>query len=116
MNRCSLCLALGCLFIVYAGMNVAAQAPDVGIPPLSTIGGGSFDQTDLANLNVHFSIPVFSRAGRGMPFNYALTYDSLIWVPVSSTGQSTWTPVANWGWRSPSEPTLGYIRPFSELM
>jgi YD repeat-containing protein len=97
------------LFIVYVSVNVAAQAPDVGIPPLSTIGGGSFDQTDLANLNVHFSIPVFSRAGRGMPFNYALTYDSLIWVPVSSSGQSTWTPVANWGWRSPSEPALGYI-------
>ena len=37
-----------------------------------------------ANLDVHFSIPVFSRPGKGIPFSYSLGYDSLVWYPVTS--------------------------------
>ena len=37
--------------------------------------------------------PRDKQAGRGLPFNYAVTYDSSIWSPVSSTGAHTWTPV-----------------------
>ena len=81
-------------------LTFTAQQPVTGIPPLSSVSGGPFDTVDLANLNVHFSIPVFSRPGKGMPFSYNLSYDSLIWVPVASGSLTTWTPVSNWGWRS----------------
>lgn len=51
-----------------------------GIPPYQSFGGGP-EVINLGNLNVHYSIPVFSRGGRGIPFSYALAYDSSIWKP-----------------------------------
>ena len=87
----------------------AAQQPVTGTPPLSTIAGGPFDAVNLSNLDVHFSIPVFSRAGKGMPFFYNLTYDSLVWSPVSSTGAAAWTPVSSWGWAPQTNAATGYV-------
>jgi RHS repeat-associated protein len=55
----------------------------VGIPPFQSFGGGP-DVINLGNLNVHYSMPVFGRAGRGIPFSYALAYDSSVWQPVGS--------------------------------
>jgi hypothetical protein len=34
-----------------------------GVPPYQSFGGGP-DVIKLGNLNVHYSIPIFSRAGR----------------------------------------------------
>src|SRR5271169_2214003 len=86
-----------------------AQQPVTGTPPLSSIAGGPFDAVNLANLDVHFSIPVFSRPGRGISFFYNLTYDSLIWLPVPSNGTTTWTPVTNWGWAPQTNAATGYL-------
>src|SRR5437016_5542 len=69
-----------------------------GTPAFSSMGGGPFDAVNLGNLNVHFSIPVLHKAGRGIPFTYDLSYDSSIWAPVTSGSTTTWTPVNNWGW------------------
>ena len=57
-----------------------------GTPPFSTIGGGSLDQIDLANLNTHFCIPIVNKTGRGTPFTYSLCYDSSLWTPYGSQG------------------------------
>ena len=102
-------LALG--LMVASVLTASAQtSPITGNPPLSSIAGGPFDSIDLANLNVHFSIPVFSRAGKGMPFSYALSYDGLIWgTTYNSSGQPQWTPVSNWGWRGITEAATGYV-------
>lgn len=44
----------------------------VGAPPYATIAGGTFDSVNLANLNVHFEVPVFSKPGRGgIPFQFS---------------------------------------------
>jgi RHS repeat-associated protein len=86
-----------------------------GFPPYGSFGGGPFDVVNNANRNVHFEIPIINKAGRGMPFNYAVGYDSSIWSPVSSSGAHTWTPVgqtgsssSTWGWGGISQAMVGY--------
>jgi RHS repeat-associated protein len=78
-----------------------------GAPPLSTQSGGTFDSVNLANLNVHFNIPIFSRAGRGQSLKYMETYDGLIWTPVTSGGVTSWQPIADWGWNVQSTGLTG---------
>src|ERR1022692_1956253 len=87
-----------------ASSGFAQNPPTTGLPPLGSFAGGPFDTVNLANLNTHFSIPVFSRPGVGIPFSYSLSYDSLVWVPVPG-GQ--WQPVSNWGWRAVTEAATG---------
>jgi RHS repeat-associated protein len=78
---------------------LSAQGPAIGTPPLGSFGGGPFDVINLGNLNVHFTVPILHKAGRGMPFAYDLTYDSSVWYPGSVSGVQTWQPVAGyWGW------------------
>jgi RHS repeat-associated protein len=74
-----------------------------GIPPYQSFGGGP-DVINLGNLNVHYSIPVFSRAGRGTPFSYALAYDSSIWSP-----STAWIPNSNWGLNRDTAALVGYV-------
>ncbi len=51
-----------------------------GTAPFNSFGGGPFDAVNLGNLNVHFSIPVFHKAGRaGYNFTYDLSYDGAVW-------------------------------------
>ena len=102
-------LGVACLLLFWFSIFASAQQPVTGIPPLSSVAGGPFDTVDLANLDVHFAIPVFSRPGKGMPFSYALTYDSLVWSPKSATGASSWTPVTGWGWSVMTQAATGYV-------
>src|SRR4029077_8331897 len=92
------------LFPLSASAQVAA-----GNPPLASFGGGPFDTVNLANLNVHFGVPVISKAGRGIPFNYTIVYDSSVWYPVGSSGAQVWTPVTNFGWSSETQVSTGYV-------
>jgi len=97
----------GCLLL--ASSLCSAQQLVTGIPPLSSVAGGGFDAVDLANLNVHFSIPIFSRPGKGIPFSYSLTYNSLIWYPVTSGSTTSWQPVSNWGWAAQGTGVSGWL-------
>jgi hypothetical protein len=79
---------------------VFAQSPVTGLPPFGSLSSGGFDTINNQNLNAYFAIPIVSSAGRGMPLNLSLSYNSLIWQPLNST----WTPVVDaignptWGW------------------
>ncbi len=84
-----------------------------GTPPFGSFGGGPFDTVNLANLNTHFAIPVVSKAGRGMPFNYTIVYDSSVWYPVGTSGSQVWTPVANFGWAGQTQISTGYVTYFA---
>src|SRR5579872_597474 len=98
------------LFLLCAVTAAAIAQTPTGNPPFSSVGGGPFDQIDLSNLNVHFAIPIFHKAGRGLPFDYAMSYDSSVWTPPSVNGTSSWQPVnSNWGWRGQSEALVGYV-------
>ena len=105
-RRISVC-ALSFSLICFVGTCSSQVA--TGTPPFGSFGGGPFDTINLGNLNVNFSIPVFHKAGRGIPFTYDLNYDSSVWYPVNSSGGTTWTPVANWGWRGITEAATGYV-------
>src|SRR3989454_4235127 len=94
-------------FVVFSSLSVLAatvlplraqQPVQTGTPPFGSFAAGMFDTVNLANSNAHFSIPVFSRPGRGVPFSYNLTYDTSVWYPVGVSGNQTWTPMQNWGW------------------
>ena len=87
---------ISCLFILVilgaSGPSLAQVA--TGTPPFGSFSGGPFDVVNSANLNVHIAIPIFARAGRGLPFNYALSYDSSVWFPTAVSGVQTWQPVS----------------------
>jgi len=95
------------LMIVLALATETASAQvATGTPPFGTFGGGP-EVINLANLNAHFTMPVFHKAGRGLPFNFDLTYDTSIWFPVTSGSTTSWTSASNWG-LSPTTP-VGYV-------
>src|SRR2546425_809974 len=92
--------------ILAAGLalsSLGAAQVTTGIPPYQSFGGGP-DVINLGNLNVHYSIPVFSRGGRDTSFNYALAYDSSIWTPLAST----WYPNSKWGLHRDTAALVGY--------
>lgn len=80
-----------------------------GTPPFGSFGGGPADVINLSNLNTNFPIPVIHKAGRGVPFNYDLTYDSSVWRPVGVSGNQNWQPVYNWGWVAQTAVATGYL-------
>jgi hypothetical protein len=94
-------LLTGILLIV----QVASAQNGTGFPPFGSFSGGPFDTINNGNLNIHFEIPIFYKAGRGLPFNAALTYDSSIWRDV----QGSWVRDQQWGWRTRSETITGFL-------
>jgi RHS repeat-associated protein len=98
-----LTLAIGLSFAI----PLSAQVP-TGTPTYGSFAGGP-DVVDLANLNAHIDVPVFSKAGRGMPFSYDLINDSSVWYPVVSSGSHSWQLVANWNWAGQTQVATGYV-------
>jgi RHS repeat-associated protein len=97
------------LVFVLVCVSVSSMAQvSTGTPPLGSFSSGP-DVINLGNLNVHFAVPVFEKPGRGMPFFYNLSYDSSVWTPTASSGTTSWTPVANWGWRGQTDAAVGYV-------
>jgi RHS repeat-associated protein len=95
-------------FAIVAASGSNAQV-STGTPAFSSFGGGPFDTVNLGNLNVHFAIPILSKVGRGTAFSYALTYDSSIWVPTTSSGITQWQPTLGWGWNTSTAAFSGYV-------
>jgi hypothetical protein len=94
-----------CLVAPLAAMAQVAT----GTYAYGTFDNLGFDTINVGNLNVHLSIPVLNKAGRGMPFYYDMSYDSSVWTPSSSSGTLQWQPTLNWGWRGATEVSTGYI-------
>ncbi len=89
--------------IALAPLSLLAQDTGLGTPSFGSFSGGGFDTVNNQNLNVNFSVPLVSSAGRGMPLSLALTYNSLVWQPVGS-----WTPAVD----SNGNPTWGWTKDF----
>jgi RHS repeat-associated protein len=106
--RASYILILFAGIAVFFPASVSAQVA-TGNPPFASFSGGPFDTVNVANLNVHFGIPVISKAGRGIPFTYTLVYDSAVWYPATSGSSQVWTPVANFGWAGQTQVKIGYV-------
>ncbi|HXM23564.1 MAG TPA: hypothetical protein VN948_20070 [Terriglobales bacterium] len=101
------------LAVLLAAQLSFGQGPVTGTPKFNSFGGGPFDIINLGNLNVHFAIPVIHKAGRGLPFNYDISYDSSIWTPGTVNTVLTWQPVGGWGWQSQTDAATGYIPPYT---
>lgn len=93
--------AVSVLFLV---PHLAAQQP-TGFPPYGSFQHGGFDSLNVENLNVNFSTPIVSVPGRGSSFNYAITYNSAVWMYWPNGGSGWyWIPVSifpnsgSWGW------------------
>lgn len=89
--------------------TLATAQTDTGLQPFGSFGGGPFDVVNLGPLNVHFEVPITSKAGRVVPFFYKISYDSLIWTPANGNGSSTWSPQANLGWQAQTDAFVGYV-------
>ncbi len=61
------------------------------------------------NLNVHFSVPILNKPGRGTVFSYNLSYDSSLWTPVVVSGSTMWQPAPSWGWQGQTEILTGFV-------
>jgi hypothetical protein len=83
------------ILLIVSGV-ASGQVPAVGTPDYASFGGGPFDVINLGNLNVHFTIPILHKAGRGTPFAFDLIYDSSVWTPGSVSGVATWQPWNNY--------------------
>src|SRR4051812_11347665 len=82
--------------IIFALCGTCFSQVATGVPPFTSTGGGNADVINLANLNVHITVPVFSKPGRGMGFSYAPSYDTSVWT----VSGNTWQPVdMYWGWQ-----------------
>jgi len=82
-------------------LPASAQAPGTGTPPFSSFSGGSGDLINLGDLNVHLTVPIIHKPGRGLPFDFDLAYDSTVWTPKFQGQVFQWQPVQNlgsWGW------------------
>src|SRR5690242_4388344 len=58
--------------------------PGAGLPSFGSFAGSEFDTVNEGNLNIHFSIPVFQKTGRGLSVVATISYNSLIWTPVGA--------------------------------
>jgi hypothetical protein len=101
-------MVLAAFLLVVSGKLIAQAPPATGFPVFGSFSKtASFDTVNLANLNVAFSIPVVSKAGRGIPFSFNLGYNSSVWQPLFLSG-SYWFPATGWGWAGAgSAPSLG---------
>jgi hypothetical protein len=99
---------LAALFVLILPVVCHAQ-PQTGTYPNGAFDTKTLDTINIGNLNVYFSLPVYSKPGRGLPFYYNLAYNSSVWAPVSVTGSHTWTPVFNWGWTADTDAQTGYV-------
>jgi RHS repeat-associated protein len=100
-------VALYIAILLVAPLSLYAQNTGPGLPPFGSFTQGGFDTINNQNLNVIFSIPLISSAGRRMPLNLSLTYNSLVF----QNYESTWLPAppyGQWGWFTPGGGYVSY--------
>jgi RHS repeat-associated protein len=95
-------VALFCSF-VFSSLCIAQATGSYAFGPFDNHG---FDAINRGNLDIHFSIPIFSKPGRGgSNFAYYLNYDGLVWSPTASV----WTPATEFGWTDTTNAEYGYV-------
>jgi RHS repeat-associated protein len=105
MSRNSRLLLLVAIFAFASGPGSTSAQVKTGTPPFGSFGGGP-ESINLANLNVHLTVPVIHKAGRGADFKYDLNYDSAVWGTAVVNGTPTWQIVNGW---TTSILPLGYL-------
>lgn len=107
-------------FLVSSAVSLLAQQPYIPPPvPLVTpaTGGAQFssslsdpiDTIDLGSLDVHLAVPIKHKAGRGLDFDYGLTYDSNFWQIYTAEPDEYSSDVQTWSYNSSAaDPSASY--------
>jgi hypothetical protein len=96
------------IIVILAASHLASAQRQAQVPPFQSWGGGPFDNVNLGNLSVRFTIPVLHKAGRGTPFAYDISYNGAqLWSPVTSNGTTQWQPANAFGWSNTSGGGMG---------
>src|ERR1700733_7869356 len=108
MNRFALILSA---FIFSVSSLAVAQNLGTGLYAFGSFDSRGFDTVNIGNLNTHFEIPIVNKQGRGLPFTYVISYDGMIWEPLTSNGVTTWNPDSQWGFHGELGGTgvIGYL-------
>ncbi|HEU0049359.1 MAG TPA: hypothetical protein VFQ43_17365, partial [Nitrososphaera sp.] len=89
------------------------QGPQTGTIPFGSFAGGP-ETINLVNNNLMWTIPIRHKPGRGTNFDYDLSYNSSIWMPVTSGSTTTWQPIPGnstvVGWQGLAPAGNAYIR------
>ena len=99
---------LAVMLLLTAAVSSCWGQVATGSYPYGTFDSKGFDTINIGNLNVHFSIPLINKPGRGLSFYYNLGYDSSVWYPTSVNGSLVWEPVPAFGWKGETEMLTGY--------
>ena len=82
-----------------ATATLALGQVTTGQYPYGTFDSPGVDTINVGNLNVHLTIPVLNKPGRGLPFQANLAYDSSVYYPAPVGSSKTWTPTLQFpGW------------------
>ena len=94
--------------LLFSTLAMQAQVA-TGTYPYGTFDTLGIDTINVGNLNVHMTLPILKKAGRGLSFFYNMSYDSSVWYPTLVGGRSVWQPVPNYGWTANTNSLTGYI-------
>src|SRR6516225_7284270 len=97
------------LLVLFCSASFILGQVATGTYNYGTFDNKGFDTINVGNLNVHFSIPVLHKAGRGTPFDYDLSYDSSVYYPTTTHGQTAWQFINTQGWNINTVPVVGYV-------
>ena len=89
------------ILLMAAPRALRAQQNLIGVPPFQPAQSNLEGVMELNGLSEQIPIPVYSKAGRGLPFTYKLIYSPNIWI---GTPNGTWIPTNDWGWQG-TQPT-----------
>jgi RHS repeat-associated protein len=108
-----LSIFLVCLAVL-TGRIAYGQTIITGTPPFGTFTQGSIDTVDVGNLNVHVTIPILHKAGRGIPLNLSITYENSIWYAYDGSSWSLVSTNTNPS-GAPFSGIDGYFEPLGNL-
>jgi len=97
------------VFVFLLSASVVMGQVATGTYPYGTFDSPGLDTINVGNLNVHLSIPVLNKAGRGLTFYYNLSFDSSVWYPATTSGSQSWVPAQSFGWSGQTDGPLGYV-------
>lgn len=97
--------------MVWSACATHAQVPGTGAYAYASFDNRGFDAVNLGNLNTRFTISIVNRVGRGLPFNYVIQNEGLIWAPVTTGSTTAWVPDPSWGFNGQLNGTgfSGYL-------
>ncbi len=110
-------LLLIALSVAPALAQLGGTNPGAGFPSFGSFAGSEFDTINEGNLNIHFSIPVFQKTGRGLSVVATISYNSLIWTPVGALTDGNGNPISSAQWVPPAISPWGFtLSPFTSYV